>query len=251
MKIDVNTKEVINFTKKLDGLHKSKLPRAARNTLNTLAFETKKNSLQKEAKKTFTQRNKSFYRRFSRVKMAQGWEINKMRSLVGMVDSSRTGGSEQAGRNQEQQQRGGTIGGRTLIPLNTARTANNNKRNVRRKFRVSKLNVVLDSKNSKGTTQKQKFIKTAITALDRFGNDVVIKHKQESGKEYLFHLKKGAGIKTREFNIKATPIYTVKEGRKVRVSGKPFAYRAAIRTARNTNRIYTRHAQRELKKTFR
>ena len=52
---DVNNKEVIKFTAKLERLHRSSFPSAVRNTLNEAAFNMKKTGLIDSAKKSFQQ----------------------------------------------------------------------------------------------------------------------------------------------------------------------------------------------------
>ncbi|AGH07778.1 hypothetical protein CEPG_00030 [Cellulophaga phage phiSM] len=57
---NINNKEVISLTAKLERLNKSALPSAVRNTLNRAAFETKKN-IPLVAASVFTTRQKSFF----------------------------------------------------------------------------------------------------------------------------------------------------------------------------------------------
>lgn len=85
---DVNATELIKFTKKLESIHKSKHPNAVRNTLNTMAFNTKKNRILPEAKRGFNVRKPNVYKVFSTVEKAEGWNVNKMISKVGMNDKN-------------------------------------------------------------------------------------------------------------------------------------------------------------------
>jgi len=247
--IDVNNRELINFAKKLDKIHRSKLPNAVRNTLNSVAFHTKKKTLQEEASKTFTRRNSSFFKRFSSVEMAKGFNINRMQSKAGMTAASRTGKPEQAGLDQTQQQQGGTIKGRTFIPLDTARVSNNNKKNVRRKNRIKNLKIVLNTKDATGQSPKKRFVSSAVVAIKKFGSGAIIQHKRQDGKQFLYRVERGGkNIKTREFSIKVTPLYSVKKGRTIRVSAKPFTMRAGLKAQKLANKFFEQHAKRQLSK---
>ena len=247
---NVNTNEVVRFSRNLDLISKTALPKAAKDTINNVAFDIKKRTLPEEAAKSFTIRNPTFYKRFSKVKMAKGTSIKNMTATVGMSVQGAPQTAKQAIDDQAQQQLGGTIGGRTLIPFDQARTGNRHDRNVRAKFRVSKVNVDLDTANSKGATEKDRFINTVITALDRFGGEAIIQHRVKSGKEIIFHVKKGGrGFKTREFGVRVTPLYSVEEGRSVKIrDAKPITKVAARRAMLQVNKHFRRNAKRYFKK---
>lgn len=245
---DVNTKAVIKYSKKLDLINERALPRSVRNTLNSLAFDTKRRTLIQESEKTFTNRNKTFFKRFSRVQTVQSSKINTMEAKVGMVDTARSGQSEQAGRNMTQQQIGGRIGGRTLVPLDTARVGNSNKKNVRPINRISRLNNVLDTGVTKGSKHRQRFIRTAVFAVQRFGTSAVIKHTAMNGKTYLYRVSRGGNdIQTSQFNLKVTPLYSVKRGRNVSITSPvPFTFIAAKRSQKRANMIFIQNAKRQI-----
>ena len=247
--IKVNSAELIKFTNKLEKIGKKAVPIAIQNTLNSMAFDVKGKTLEKEANKAFTRRNKTFFKKFSRVEKATGTNIKTMKATVGMVDASRSGRREQAGADMTPQQKGGVIGGRTLIPHDEARVSGNNKKNVRAKNRVKDIKVNLNTADSRATDIKQRFIQTAITAVERFGDGAIIQHKNEKGKEFIFRVQKGGSdIKTRKFNIKVTPLYSVVDGRVVRVKGKPFTLRAARQSQKKGNEFYKKHAQKQIKR---
>ena len=246
--INVNTTELIKFSKKLDKISKNALPRVVRNTLNELAFDTKKRTLIEESNKAFTVRSKTFFKRFSRVKPTELGKINKMKSFVGMTSKGGRGKSEQAGENMRQQQLGGSIAGRALIPLDTARVANSKTKNVRRQNRISNLNVQVDTKQARTTKPKQRFIQSAIYAVERYGSGAVIKHTREDGNTFLYRIKRGGNdIKTRRFNLSVTPIYSVRRGRSVNISNPVrFTQKAALRSQKKANSIFIKHAKQRI-----
>lgn len=247
--IDVNTAALVKYSKKLDLMSKRALPRTVRNTLNTLAFDTKKKTLIEESNKAFINRNKTFFKRFSSVQMASGNKINTMRSKVGMTDSSRGGSPEQAGRNMTQQQVGGKIGGRTLIPIDTARIGRKHERNVRKENRIGNFDYQVRTKYSRNTKVKQMFVQSAIYVVQRFGSGSVIKHTRQDRKTILYRIERGGNdVMTRRFKLKVTPLYTVKSGRSVNIKDpQPFTLRAARRTGKNAEKIFIKNAKRQLK----
>lgn len=246
--IDVNTKELVKYSKKLDLISKRALPRVVKNTLNTLAFDVKKRTLIQESEKSFVNRNKTFFKRFSRVKPVQTLQVNSMKAIVGMTDRSNRGPSEQAGRNMVQQQRGGRIGGRTLVPLDTARVGGKHERNVRPMNRVKGLRTVLSTVNAKGDRPKDRFIRGATLALKRYGRTAVIQHRDERRRTRLYRVTRGGkDIQTREFNIKVTPLYSVVRGRSVGIKNPvPFTLIAGKRSQRKANRIFIKFARQRI-----
>lgn len=250
--IDVNTKELIKFSKKLDKISKNALPRVVMNTLNTMAFDTKKRTLIEESQDAFTVRNKTFFKRFSRVKPSPLGKINKMQAIAGMTDQGARGMKEQAGENMRQQQLGGTIAGRSLIPLDTARIGNSKTRQVRRKNRVTNLDVKVDTKWARTTKPKQRFIQSAIYAVQRYGSNAVIKHTREDGKSFMYRIRRGGNdIMTRRFKLGVTPLYSVKRGRSVNISNpNRFTQKAALRSRNRANDIFIKQAKKRIKRGF-
>ena len=250
-RFSVNTKEVIKFSKNLERISKNALPRATRNTLNELAFDTKKRTLPQEFDKAFTVRKKAFPKAFSRVETAKSLKINQMEAVVGMTNKGRRG-VEQAGENMRQQQLGGTIAGRSLIPLDTARIGNSKTRQVRRKNRVTNLDVKVDTKWARTTKPKQRFIQSAIYAVQRYGSNAVIKHTREDGKSFMYRIRRGGNdIMTRRFKLGVTPLYSVKRGRSVNISNpNRFTQKAALRSRNRANDIFIKQAKKRIKRGF-
>lgn len=249
MKVHVDVKGVDQLIKKLEGISRGAMPTAVRNTLNTLAFETKKD-IPVFADQAFTVRSKSFFKAFSSVKKAQGFNLKTMHSKAGMTGGKfGRGSSEQAGRDMVQQQLSGKIGGRTLIPMKTARTSNSDAKMVRKEFRVSNVKNVLDTASSTGISRKQRFVRTAVEAVKRGSDGGFIMHADAGGR-VIYRVKRGRGvrkIKTREGTIGVTPIYSVVPGRQVSVAASPFVRRAAIKNHRQTFRIFEQQAKRRFK----
>ena len=80
---DVNTDGAIQLTAKLEKLHRSAFPVAVRGTLNDAAFKTK-SLVPKVARSKFTTRQKSFFRAFSTVDKATGFDLRNMKATAGI-----------------------------------------------------------------------------------------------------------------------------------------------------------------------
>lgn len=140
MKLNVNTDASIQLTAKLEKLHKSAFPSAVRNTLNDVAFETKK-LIPKKAEGNFTIRQKNLFKRMSLVQKAQGWNVNGMSSKVGLDGSK---GSLSDGL--EKQETGGNLQGRKLTPHNMGRISGNYAKKLKVKNQFSKIDKIGTSK---------------------------------------------------------------------------------------------------------
>lgn len=242
---DVNAGAVVKYSAKLDRISKRALPRVVRNTLNDMARHTKQKTLISETNKEFTNRNKTFFKRFSRFEPAKMGNINDMQSTVGMVDNDR-GKRDQAGRNLKEQQVGGRIGGRTLVPVDQARIRGKNERNIRKINRLDKIKVRFDTKQARTTKPKQRLIQSSIYALKKYGQEAVIKHTRSTGKTFLLRVRRGGkDIKTRDFNIGVEFLYSVKKGRHIRIDEPvPFTQNAALITQKQlANRLFIKHAK--------
>lgn len=248
--VNVNSNELIEYSKKLDKLHRSAFPVTVRQTLSSQAFQTKEKELIQEYNKAFTVRSKGFSKSFSKAEPAKGFEVNRMFSTVGMQDKKRGGTSVQAGRDMDIQQAGGIIRGRSFIPTQYARTGKNWNKNVRRDYRLG----VLDKKigrasevsRSKGRNRKQRFIRTAAYAATR-GNNFMIDSR------YLYLVTRGGAgryrYKLNGLNLSITPLYSYRKGRSVRIRDKrKFTEKAARRVNMRSEQIFKGHAKKQFKK---
>ncbi len=251
---NINSTQIRALTSKLESMHRSALPVAVRETLNQTAFDVKKVELIKETGAKFTKRSPSFFKAFSKVKKATGFNISQMQATVGMVDRKPGGGSEQAGRNMTPRQRGGRIPGRSLIPLNRSRVANNVKKRVKPANRLSNLKPdfanLVDTELNTAKKSRQRFVRSSLYAVTRFGPGALLKHRGEDGKTRIYRIQKvGSNVKTRRFFLATDPIYSFERGRSVE-AGKvvPFTKNAAKRSAGKMNKFFLQQAKRQFKR---
>ncbi len=223
--LSINTDAVISFTNKLEKLHRSGLPTAIRQTLNKVALDVKKDSLLKTVAGTFITRNRTFFKAFSRVQFAQGFNINTMQSKVGMI----TRGT-QAGENMRQQEVGGKISGRTFIPINTSRVGNSADKMVRRKNRITSLN-----------------IKNRIRKGDKKGLFAEA-HKQGKGKHLIYDDTAFEILKIKPGRLILKPLYSFKKNRSISVRGTGFMRESSLLSATKMENIYQNEAKKQIKR---
>lgn len=243
--LNINTDALVAYTNRLEKLHRSDLPIAIRSALSKAAFETKTRSLPNISKKTFTNRNKTFFKSKSRFKSARGFDIDKMKATVGMVDLRRNS-NDHAVRDLEQQERGGKISGKSFIPTDKARVANNNARGVAARNKLSRLSIrdAIRTRKSKGKTKGQRFVRSAIAAKSKFGSRALILTRSMLFRINSVRFNKGTG----RVRLKITPLYSFKRGRSVNVSATNFMRRSSIIQAKKMDVFYKKEADKRIAK---
>jgi len=228
---------------KLERLHKSAFPLAVRGALNKAAFNTKQKTLLNTTSKTFTNRNKTFFKANSRVFKASGWDVKTMVAEVGMTPNRLRSGNEWAIKELEQQEKGGTIGGRSMIPIDEgARISKSNARNVRSRYRISDITNVADARNSRGSNSKEKFTKAALH-VGKGG--FVISTGGKGGVRFIYEIR---GIKKRSMGtkIKSTAVFSYQEGRKVSIKPTHFMERSGLISGKHMAKYFNQEGKRQI-----
>ena len=232
MVFNINTKEVVVFTNKLEKFSRSAIPNAVRSTLNSAAFDVKKNTMPKSADREFIQRAPTFFKANSGVEMASGFHIGSMVATVGF--SGKSGNkSDQAVNDLEVQEYGGVIKHRGFIPMNTARVSGSHDKKVQTGSRLGSIKKIINSNTMEGKTPQQKF-KIAVKKAGHGGFVL-----GNNAKETLF--KVGA-------NEKLKPLYSHRKGRSVKISQTGFMREATLESAEKMNTFYIQHAEKQLNK---
>ena len=216
MRINVNSDEVIKFTSKLDKLHRSALPIAIRSTLNQAAFSTKK-QIPIEAANNFVTRNKGFFRSLTSVNKASGFDINSMKSEVG-INTSKSKLAESLSK----QEMGGVIKDRNLIATNQSRVSGSKEKQVRKVNYLGNIKLPKSKKKGSGTG--------------------FVKIKAKSGM-MIFSTKKGAGRKNLD-----KAVYSYQKGRSVSVKKNSFIEPASIKSQLRMPAMYINEALKQIKK---
>jgi len=105
---NVNTEAVIGLTAKLERLNKSAFPSAGRSTLNDGAFKMKGKNILDSAKKNMDVKNPTFFKRYTGVKKANGFNVNSMFSEVGFTDKHAEKAQKAVNYGMEANEVGGT-----------------------------------------------------------------------------------------------------------------------------------------------
>ena len=236
--LNINTDAAVIFSDKLDKLHRSGLPVAVRTALNSAAFDVKKTTMPLSANTSFEQRKKNFFKATSRVDMAKGFNLASMKSIVGF----RGGEQNQAVRNLERQERGGAIGGRNFIPIDSARTGGSHSKGVRKQNRINDIRNIVDARKSAGANKRQRFVKAAIHAGE--GGTVLAEHK---GKMILWRVN---SIKGRGQNrFKLTALYSYKVGRAAKIKkATHFMQKASTASGKKLEMFYIIEAKKQIKR---
>ena len=233
---NINTDAAVVMTNKLEKLHRSALPVAIRRTLDGAAFDVKKRTLLSTTEKTFEQRKETFFKAKSRVFKAKGFNVKTMKSTIGFID-----GDEQAVDDLEKQEKGGKIGGRSFIPLDSARTSNILSKNVRKKDRISGIKGIVDSRKAKGVNKRQKFVKSVYYA----GRGGYILAEWEE-KQVLWRVN--SLRKTKSGSFKLTALFSFEKGRDAMVKATHFMERSATKSQKMIPRIYQVEGMKQIKR---
>jgi len=237
VKLNINTSAVVEWTNKLEKMHRSALPVAIRTTLNSAAFDVKKNTLLTIADKTFDKRRANFFKANSRVELAKGFNVNSMEAIVGMIG---TGGANKAVKELEQQEKGGSIE-RSFIPLSQSRVGKSHIKSVRKQNRLSNLDQLKLARNSKAKTKAGRFYST----IQHVGvGGVFMDRNPKSGKFIVWRVN--SLRRTKEGAAKLTPLYWFKPGRRVRINATHFMERASNLSAQRLPEFFIKEAQKQI-----
>jgi hypothetical protein len=240
--IKIDVLKARQYADTLLNMSRSAFPVAIRSALNSTAFDVKKNTLQREADTAFINRSPNFFKANSRVEMATGFEVSKMQAKVGMIETSLKGGSNYSVKDLEQQQFGGTIKGKSLIPMNTARGGSNSK-NVRPANRLSVIKRVVDARKAQGATDKQKFVKSVVFA--GAGGYVLA---ERGGKSILWRVN--SIVRTTGGMFKLTPLYSYEKSRTVDVPPTNFMGNAANTSHQKLPEFFIKEAEKQIAKAI-
>lgn len=243
--LDINTDAVVKFTNKLEKLSKTALPNIVRNTLNKAALDVKQVTMLKTSSSEFVNRQKNFFKATSRVQFATGNDMSNMKSMVGFSDRNLSSGNKQAIEDLEQQEKGGTISGRSLIPLKTARAGNNNNKLVRPNARLNKITSVVNARNQKGRTKQAKFIQAVMKA----GAGGYVLGSTIKGENIIWKVNTlSTKLKTKQLDI--TPLYDYQKNRKVKVNQTNFMRSASEMTEKKIAGFYNKEAEIRIEKAL-
>jgi len=237
---NVDTDEVIALTNRLEKLNNSAFPNAVRGTLNGMALDVKKNTMPDEADDSFIIRQKNFFKAHSAVDFARGFDVDSMKSEVGFIERRPR---NMAVKNLEEQEEGGTIGGRSFLALHQARISKTITKLVAKRNRISGIKNIVKTSDQKGSSEGQRFIQAVFVA--GVGGVVFSKFNGRGMVWRVESLQKNA-----RGRFRLTAIQSYKEGRTVKVKATHFMKKASLRSAKKGDEIYFKEAERQFNKVF-
>ena len=237
MILNINNNEVMHHTNRLRELHKSGLPVAIRETLNTAAFDVKKNTMPLSAKKSFIERQPTFFKANSKVDKAKGFNTSTMKSTVGFFSNNLKGSNNYAVEDLEEQENSGTIEKKTFIPTVHARKGGTKRGLVKPNFRLSKIREkgITDAKLMGGKNARQNYLIAANEA--GVGGFVLYK-------KMLWRIN---SLKEKS-KVQRTPIYSVVAKRSIRVKSTNFMKSASLQSANKMDNYFKLEAEKQIKR---
>lgn len=247
MVFNVNTDASVQHANRLEKISKNALPNAIRSTLNNTVFDVKTKTMPKFSDKSFTKRQPNFFKANSKYEKAVGNNVKTMKATIGMVSTGLSGTDNYAVKDLEKQESGGTILHRSFVALKTARIGNSPNKPVRPNARLSKINRIVNVRNSSGNTSKEKFVKAVIEA----GPDgYVMGGKKNILYQVKYKGKSNITTKKSNFTFKLIPLYQFRKGRKVKVKSTNFMKDASLESGRKMEKLFAIEAERQIKKTY-
>src|SRR6478609_2061551 len=222
----INTDSVKKYSKKLDSLNRSALPVAIRESLNDCAKDMKMNTLMKESKDSFINREHNFFKANSSYDRATGFSVNQIK-----------GSNNYSVKDLEQQESGGRIKKKAFIPMKSARKSGSNSL-VRPNARLQKIKTIVDVSKQDGTNKGVQF-ELAVFKAGKGG--FVLANKTLFKVNSVFR-EKG------DTRFKLTPLYSFKAKRSVKVSAHNFVKRAGNDSREKIEQFFQIRAEKEILK---
>lgn len=256
--IDIDSKELRNFTHTLEKISRSALPVAIRQTLNDAAYDVKLRTMPQTSDASFIKRKPTFWKAKSRVEGAKGFDVDTMQSTVGFLEGKK---HSQAVRDLDEQEHGGKIDDKDFIAMDEARTGNSNSRQVRKKNWLGTIDPVFKTTKWNGRFPSS-WIQAGKITTDRFGKKIT--SNKAKWFQAVYTAKKGQYIlgtgksKTLyrkdvtgegpSLKMQLTPLYSFEKGRKVKVKGKHFMENAALKSAQSLDKFFYKNGTRQINK---
>lgn len=217
------------------------MPIAVRNTLNRSAFDVKQKNIPLSTKKHFTIRKENFFKANSKVEMAKGYDLPLMRATVGFI-SSNLAYNNRSVQELDQQEHGGAIGKRTLIPSDGGRTGNSIDTMVRADARVGRIvKRLIIAKAGGNEREKRNYFMRAVMKAGRGG--YVVGNNKIKMVYRIDALNRKEGFAS----LKKRAIQSYLSGRKVKIKATSFMKEASDMAAKNINAVYQEQAMRFIK----
>lgn len=244
---NVNTDAAIILTNKLEKLNKQGFPNAVRSTLSDAAFAMKKTNILESAKQNMTVRNPSFFRKFTGVNRAQGWDVKTMQSEVGFVN---TDPDKKKGKKAIEGMESNEVGGSDntgAMYLGKARGQNSLKRKVRVRNRYDKKNLAQGHVKRIRTRGGQSNV-MAMMAGWQEGKPIFIRGK--SGIGYVVEVKSVFNMATGKRDFKVDFLMRSRKKKVANAKATHFNAQAALKTQKQIEVFYAKNSEYQFSKVW-
>lgn len=244
--LNVNTDATIALTAKLEKMSRSAFPNAVRNTLNNAAFDTKKH-LPFVANKKFVTRQKTFFKRFSTIQKAVGFNVSSMKSQTGINPNL----DRQLADNLEAQEHGGVVQGKKLIPHDHSRVSQKFDKRVKSRNFLNKVKAHDATKAYRAHrgSRRSKFV-AAVMGTVKSGKRQMLLESNSRGMVYEVS-SVSQNRMTRKVVFKLKKLYTVRRVRTHTVSASNFMSDSGKMAAKDMPNNYVKNAEFQFKKYLR
>lgn len=243
MKLNVNTDASIQLTNKLEKLHRSAFPSAVRNTLNDAAFDMKKKTILESARDNFNVKQPSFFKKYTGVKRASGFNLSSMRATVGFLNASDKK-VRAAIEGMEKQEHGGVIDD-GLRYLKYSRGGGLGKK-VQKKNYYDKSKIVTGRSKRAGTV-KSKFVARMFRA---FKEDKAFFMNTMKG-NFLVTVRSASSTIDGKLDFKLNFVMMDRRVKKSKIKRTNFNKEASELTANKIDDFYRKNAEYQFKKALR
>jgi hypothetical protein len=244
---NVNTNASIILTAKLERLNRSAFPNAVRSTLNDAAFAMKKGNILQSAKKNMTVRNQTFFKKFTGVNKANGYNVNAMSSEVGFINTDKDKKKGQKAMIGMEHNEVGGSDNEGAMYMKQSRVSGSKKRLVRKAARFSKANLA-QSKSNAINGKKASFANNAFNSLKEQKPTFI---KTKKGNMLVQVIGISSDSSHSKLNIKMIFLMRSRRTNVAHAKATHFNKEAAIKTHKEMDAFYAKNAEREFNKVLR
>jgi len=246
---NVNTDAAIILTAKLERLNKSAFPSAVRSSLNDASFAMKQKEILGSAKHNMKVRNPSFFRKFTGVEKAKGFNVNSMYSQVGFINTDPNPiKGKKAIEGMESNEVGGTDKTGAMY-LGKARGQNSLKRRVKMEKRYDRKKLAQGHQKSiRNPKNKGQSTVMAMMAGWQEGKPVFIRAK--SGIGYVVEVKSVFNMATGKRDFKVDFLMRSRKKKEAKAKATHFNQEAAIKTSKQIEGFYLKNSEYQFNKVL-
>jgi hypothetical protein len=245
--LNINTNACVVLTNKLEKLSRSAMPLAVRETLNNAAFDMKNTTLQKSATNNFVKRSPNFFKTFSAVNKANGFNLNSMKATVGMSDRGKGKAAETAVHNMQFQENSGVVR-KGLRSLRDIRAGSNDKV-VRRSSYYSNMRKLIGPRLSKTQSKKSQFIANAVMAKK---TGAKMKVKTDKGRFIIEikSIKRNKKNSEQPFTIKSNALMMERKKKPSHIKATNYMAEATAMTEKKIHLFFKNAAEKQFAKVL-